>query len=149
MSEHRITPIWTPDDTRQIIAESRRHKAIPARPADDRKRNRLGVRATLALIAFGWILGAALYYSVPAKADPADDYTVGHAYQVCAALTNHNTVDGVVLVIAAIEHDTGFGGAAAGKIIATSVIGWCPEHTGLLNRFIDAYATTTSAGWAV
>jgi hypothetical protein len=38
-----------------------------------KRTNRLGVRALLALMAFGAILGAALFYSVPAHATPSQD----------------------------------------------------------------------------
>jgi hypothetical protein len=105
--------------------------------------NRLGVRPLLALTAFGAILGGALYYSAPAKADPVSDYTSLNANTICAVIDTHPNAAGVAAVVLAVVRD-GFTARQAGTIVGTAVIGYCPENMPAIKQFIAAYAPSTS-----
>jgi hypothetical protein len=87
------------------------------------------------------LIGFALYFSVPAHADPVSDYARVAAPAVCATLDRYPTLAGVLGVGEGIVYDTGgrFGYYEAGEIIGWSVFSVCPRHIALLQRFIAVY----------
>lgn len=94
------------------------------------------------LIATGMILPG-LLLAPPAKADPVSNYTAMAAPAVCSTLDSYPSVAGVTGVVQGVMNDSGFSAYDAGKVVGESVIGWCPRHVGLLQRFIAVY---TNAG---
>lgn len=95
-------------------------------------------------VLFGAILGASLYFSIPAKADTVDNYVTVAWPAVCSTLDEYPTLNGVMGVLQGVEQDTGFGDFDAGRVVGKSVFAYCPRHTGLLQRFIATYAPRRS-----
>lgn len=91
-------------------------------------------------MAFGAILGASLYFSVPARADYVDNYTAIYWSAVCSTLDSYPSIAGVTGVIQGVAQDSGFSYFDSGRVVGESVVTFCPRHTGLLNTFIAVYA---------
>lgn len=84
----------------------------------------------------GFILGFAIYYSVPAHADgnidrAEADYINSYGYAVCAVIDEYPNVNGVLGVARGIMSD-GFTMDSAVDIINESVYDDCPRHFPLL-----------------
>ena len=97
------------------------------------------------LMAASAFLGAAVYFSAPAK---ADDDSVVYAYAatfggiVCSTLDDYPTFDGIIGIGQAMIED-GLTGYQAGQVIATSAIEICPRHIALVRNFADSYSGAT------
>ena len=97
------------------------------------------------LMAASAFLGAAMYFSAPAK---ADDDSVVYAYAatfggiVCSTLDDYPTFDGILGIGQAMIED-GLTGYQAGQVIATSAIEICPRHIALVRSFADSYSGAT------
>lgn len=97
------------------------------------------------LMAASAFLGAAMYFSAPAK---ADDDSVVYAYAatfggiVCSTLDDYPTFDGIIGIGQAMIED-GLTGYQAGQVIATSAIEICPRHIALVRSFAESYAGAT------
>lgn len=99
------------------------------------------VRRVLVLLTLGWLACAGWLVTAPdAHADPLSDYTVLAATAVCSTLDDHPTVPGVTGVITGVMDDSGFTAYDSGEVVARAVIGWCPRHVPLLQRFVSVYA---------
>jgi hypothetical protein len=60
------------------------------------------------LLLYGAILGAALYFASPAKADPIDRYVDRSWPAVCSTLDEVPSVSGVAGVLEGVQRDSGF-----------------------------------------
>ncbi|WP_373233999.1 DUF732 domain-containing protein [Mycobacterium marinum] len=100
-------------------------------------------------ITAGAIIGAALYYSVPAGADPDPvlDYATRNAGRVCATLDRYPTLAGVDGLLDAVQQDSGFSDHDTGRAVGLAVNNICPKHADLLQRY--AYAVTSANGGVV
>lgn len=99
----------------------------------------------LAAFMVAGAIPAAAWVSTPvASADPVDTavaiYAATNSGPVCSTLDANPSIVGVVGVVKGIEEDGAFTPYEAGEVLAISVVAECPQHTGLLQRFIDAYA---------
>lgn len=95
--------------------------------------------------AAGAIIGAALYYSIPAAgADPDVNYAVVSAPAVCGVLDDYPTFSGIEGVLAGVMRDSGFTAYQAGQVVYLAVEETCPRHLPLLDRFAATYAPTTT-----
>jgi hypothetical protein len=89
------------------------------------------------LLATSFLLGAAVYFSAPARADGVvtdteRDYVELFGYSaVCPTLDEHHSISGVVGIAAAITED-GFATDDAVDIINASVAQYCPRNWPLL-----------------
>lgn len=99
------------------------------------------LRRRLGLAFLGAILAGAVLGTGVAKADPVDDYVLTYAPAVCSTLDKYPTVGGVEGILQVIIQDDGFTPYQAGQIIGRAVIGWCPEHSSEVNRFIAKWTT--------
>lgn len=96
----------------------------------------------------GLIIGAALYFSVPANADngassEVTNYALDAAPAMCSTLDDYPSIPGVQGVLKGIENDSGFNAYQAGQALVIGVESNCPRHMGLLTRFADMYAPQT------
>ncbi|PIJ36762.1 DUF732 domain-containing protein [Mycobacterium heckeshornense] len=101
-------------------------------------------RETLPPLAWLWlasvILGAALFFAAPAKADPASNYAAIAAPAVCSTLDAYPTLPGVEGVLQAVQRDSGFTVEQTARVVVLSVTSRCPRHLWLLQEFADVYA---------
>lgn len=117
-----------------------------------RPRTRLGRLLTAWWIwpaAVGFLLGFAVYYSVPARADgqidrAEADYINSYGYAVCAVIDEFPNVNGVLGVARGIMAD-GFAANSAIDIINESVYEDCPRHWPLLVAIGDAARAANGA----
>jgi hypothetical protein len=107
-----------------------------------RRRDRLGFAATMWLIVFGAILGAALVLSSPrAHGDTgyfdvaAVDYVAAHPAKVCNALTREPTVDSLTSVALDIYTHSHLTIGQTGQVINLSVRATCPQAWPILEAF--------------
>ena len=101
-----------------------------------------GDRGAVALLmATSAFLGAAMYFSTPARADTDSvvfAYVATFGGIVCSTLDDYPTFDGIVGIGQAISED-GLTGYQAGQVIATSAIEICPRHLPLVRNFAASY----------
>ena len=101
---------------------------------------------SLGMIAGSFLTAGTLVFAFPAKAEP-DSVVVAYAATfgeaVCATLDDYPTISGVVGVGQAVMED-GLTAYQAGQVIGLSVLEICPRHTGLMNRFMDAFEEQTA-----
>ncbi|OBK92621.1 hypothetical protein A5646_03290 [Mycobacterium sp. 1245499.0] len=96
------------------------------------------------------LLTFAVYFSIPAHADPGSiepqvmRYALASAPAMCAVLDKYPTLPGVEGVLQGIQNDSGFTPYQAGEALAVGVQVQCPRHVALLQRFADTYAPRTS-----
>lgn len=97
----------------------------------------MGVRAFLWLMAFGAIMAAAVFYSVPADAEPGPQLTSaevlfadhGGAVGVCEIFDQYGlTAQTAVRAIRAVASVGGFPLIDSAQIINYSVYVYCPRH---------------------
>lgn len=106
--------------------------------------------------AYAWALGwmalvpaAAIFVSCapPAHADSVvDRYAAQNAGRVCTVLDRFPTFDGIGGVADAIVNESNLTYRDAGEVVAISVITVCPQHQGLINDYVRAFAPTQSGG---
>jgi hypothetical protein len=101
------------------------------------ERDRMGVRAFLSLMAFGALLTAAVYYSIPTHADPQPQMTAaekafadhGGALGVCGIFDGYGVTDQTVLgAIKAVANVGGFPIDDSTLIVNYSVYLYCPKY---------------------
>jgi hypothetical protein len=97
------------------------------------------------MFVFGAIMTYAVYYSIPAHADPVLNYTAIEAPAICGKLDANPTLQGVTTVIAAVAADSGFPMMQVARVVVVSVETVCPRHLPLLQRFVDTYAPGSEA----
>ena len=89
----------------------------------------------------GFILGFAVYYSVPAHADGLDrfeaDYVASYGTAVCEVLDEYPNANGVIGIGRGIISD-GFNEQQAADIINAAVYLDCPRHFPLLQAIGNA-----------
>lgn len=94
--------------------------------------------------AAGALIGAALYHSAPADADPTRqqiiNYAASAAPAICATLNDYPTLTGVVGVLRGVMQDTGFSVSDTGAVVVLAVENQCPQFIPLLQRFADTYS---------
>ena len=99
------------------------------------------------LMACSALLGAAVYFSAPARADANDSvvyaYTATFGGIVCSTLDQYPTFDGILGIGQAMTED-GLTGFQAGQVIATSAIEICPRHIALVRSFADSHSGATA-----
>ena len=106
------------------------------------------------LMATTALLGAALYYSAPARADghldrSEVDYVLTYgAGAVCPVIDEYHNAAGVAGVMRAIEQD-GFSADSAVDIINTSVAEYCPRNWPLLHAIGNAARASSAANTKV
>jgi len=88
------------------------------------------------------IITAAVYYSIPAHADPVTNYAALAAPAVCETLDEHPTLPGLSGLLNAVQTDSGFTGRDAAAVVVYAVKTLCPRHIPLLQRFVSTYAPT-------
>lgn len=102
------------------------------------------------LVATAWlalvIVGA--WLSTPAHADPQSNYAQLNAAAICSTLDEYPTVAGVTGVLSAVMEESGFTAYESGGVIATAVIGYCPEHLPELRRFIAVFSDNANSNYA-
>ncbi|MGV0682543.1 hypothetical protein ABQE69_09185 [Mycolicibacillus trivialis] len=74
------------------------------------------------------MLGAALFYSVPASASPSD---------ICAMLDRTPTTEGLIDTVAAEVVADDLAPSKATEVVVDSITSTCPRHIPLLQRFVD------------
>lgn len=92
----------------------------------------------VAWLVFLTVLGAGRAAAAPDEVSVI--YALRYEAAVCQTLDEYPTVPGVVGIVNAIVGD-GLTAGQAGEVIAMSVIDMCPQHEGLLRRFIAQFAT--------
>lgn len=104
------------------------------------------ISAASALLTF------AVYFSIPAHADPVEpqvrNYATIAASAVCTTLDKYPTLPGVSGTVQAVADDSGFTVTQAAQVVSISVINVCPRHIPLLQRFVATWAPSPSAGRA-
>lgn len=104
------------------------------------------VSAASALLTF------AVYFSIPAHADPRSiepqvfNYAITSAPAMCSVLDKYPTLPGVEGVLEGIQNDSGFTAFQSGEALAIGVQVQCPRHVALLQRFADTYAPRSITG---
>lgn len=96
---------------------------------------------SLGMIAGSFLTAGTLVFAFPAKAEPDASvvaYAATYGAAVCSVLDDYPTISGVIGIGQAITED-GFSMYQAGQVIGLSVLEICPRHTGLMNRFMDAF----------
>jgi hypothetical protein len=97
-----------------------------------------GDRSAVALLmACSALLGAAVYFSSPARADgeidDAESFYVGlNGQTVCEVIGEYPSPPGVMGVLQAIVEDTGWDTGSGVDVINASVATFCPEYWGVL-----------------
>jgi hypothetical protein len=76
-------------------------------------------------------------------------YAASHTNMVCAQLDAEPTIDGIGDTGLYITQHSHLDFEQAGIVIGLSVRTACPQHQGLLNRFLAKYATSPGAGWVM
>jgi len=98
------------------------------------------------LMACSALLGAAVYFSAPARADDNDSvvyaYTATFGGIVCSTLDEYPSFAGIMGIGQAMIED-GLTGYQAGQVIATSAIEICPRHIALVRSFADSHSGAT------
>ena len=81
-----------------------------------------------------------------AKADDTQAYAYAAAYGplVCEVLSEHPSISGILGIGQAIHEEEGYDYGTIGQIITISVSTMCPEHSGLMNRFIQRYGSNAA-----
>lgn len=100
------------------------------------------------LMAASALMGAAVYFASPAKADTSvavDTYAVVSAPAICEVLNEYPTTIGLLGVGSAIEEQGGFTATEAGEVIGIAVANMCPRHAPLLHSFTARYAGEVAA----
>lgn len=99
------------------------------------------------------LVTVAVYFSIPAHADPAGtvepqvfSYAIRSAPAMCTTLDTFPTLTGVQGVLQGIENDSGFTEYQSGQALTIGVQVQCPRHIALLKRFADTYAPRNTAG---
>lgn len=104
------------------------------------------------VILASWLVTAAVWYSIPAHADPGSvepqvfQYAITSAPAMCTVLDSYPTLPGVEGVLQGIQHDSGFTAYQSGEALAVGVQLQCPRHIALLKRFADTYAPSNTMG---
>lgn len=88
------------------------------------------------LLLAACILGAALYYATPAHADPRPTPAA-----ICHAVDQWPTIGGILGITIDLADATGATDEQAGRYVATSILGTCPEYSSLLQQIVDRYRT--------
>lgn len=100
-------------------------------------RDRMGVLALLSLMAFGAIMAAAVYYSIPAHADPQPQMTAaekafadhGGALGVCDIFDGYGVTSQTALgAIKAVARVGGFPMVDSALVVNYSVYFYCPRY---------------------
>lgn len=151
----RVVQIWSPQDSVDTAQEfhlelANAERGVPERKSRlfsvsrERKARRMDALAVALLLivmaAFGCIV---MLLSTPqAKADPATEaYADIYGPVVCQVLNEHATVYGVLGVGQGISEESGFTPEQAGEVIGYSVATYCPQHMGLLKRFVAVFSS--------
>ncbi len=106
----------------------------------------LWVMAVSALLTF------AVYFSIPAQAEPRSiepqvfQYAISAAPAMCTVLDRYPTLPGVEGVLQGIQNDSGFTAFQSGEALAIGVQLQCPRHVALLKRFADTYGPRNTTG---
>lgn len=95
------------------------------------------LRRRLMLVGFVAITAGAVTGTAIARADSrVDEYTVTNAAAICLFLDRNPGVTGVETALAEIIIEDGFTPYQGGTIVATAVMGACPEHMPVLEMFV-------------
>lgn len=98
------------------------------------------------------LLTVAVYFSIPAHADPVEPQVTNYAKiaasAVCTTLDAYPTLPGVSGTVQAVVDDSGFTVTQAAQVVKISVITICPRHIPLLQRFVATWAPNPSTGRA-
>lgn len=156
-----VYPIWSPRDavdTAQAFAAEldNAERGELVRPQRDKLFTRSRYRraklmdaiAVALLMAFMAALGVIVFAST-AKADNSQDaeayaYAAHYGSAVCAVLDDYTSVSGVLGVMDGITQD-GLTPYQAGQVVGISVTELCPQHSWLLDLFIDRYGSSSAA----
>lgn len=110
----------------------------------ERRARRMDALAVALLMVFMAAFGViVMLLSAPqAKASPATEaYADIYGPVVCQVLNEHATVYGVLGVGQGISEESGFTPEQAGEVIGYSVATYCPQHMGLLKRFVAVFSS--------
>ena len=163
-----MTPIWTPDDFDQTVRDAQAvvkagkrrvrivgedERGAPTllfSQSRERKARRLDALAVALLMALMAALGCiVLLASAPhAKADVPSDAAIEYASEygglICQVLDEHASVPGLMGVMQGVYED-GWTPYEAGQITGLSIYAFCPEHSVLIDRFVNMYGAETGA----
>lgn len=105
------------------------------------------------VMAASALLTAAVYYSIPAHADPGEqqvtNYAAWAAPAVCSVIDDYPTLPGVAGVVTAVAKDSGFTLMQAAEVVALAVQSLCPRHIALFDRFVATYTPPLAVGLLV
>lgn len=98
-------------------------------------------------VAVGWLLGAsaligaAIYYASPAKADQQDveAYAAINGPAICSTLDSYPSLSGLHGVTNFVIGDGPFTDFEAGEVIGSAIFGFCPNHIALLGEYTNSY----------
>lgn len=98
-------------------------------------RNTIIPLAWTALLAV--IFGVALYFSMPAKADPYDpaaDYANEYGPVICEVLDQYPNVDGLLGTILGVRDNSTPSNYQAGRAVGIAIYQQCPRHADLIDE---------------
>lgn len=166
-----MTPIWTSQDFDETVRDAqavveagkRRFRIVGedergapmlllsrSRERTARRMDAIAVALLLALMA---ALGClVMLASAPhAKAEPMSDAAIEYASEnghlICQVLDEHRSVPGLLGVMQGVYED-GWSPYEAGQITGLSIYGFCPQHSPLIDKFVNLYGPTTGANIA-